>query len=207
MNRKRVQRVYRDAGLSVRRRPRKRVAVERVPRSMPVGVNIRWSMDFVSDAMADGRKFRAFSVVDDFSRECPVIAVDRSLPGARVVRELDQVAQVRGYPDVIVCDNGPEFRGEDLDQWAHQHGVTLQFIEPGKPVQNCFIESFNGRLRDECLNESWFVSLADAQRVKRHQELTPWRHQELTPCGDGVVLPSRCLDAVRSPARRFSLSR
>ena len=165
VNRKRVQRVYRDAGLSVRRRPRKRVAVERVPRSVPIGVNIRWSMDFVSDAMADGRKFRAFSLVDDFSRECPVIAVDRSLPGARVVRELDHVAQVRGYPDVIVCDNGPEFRGEDVDQWAHQHGVTLQFIEPGKPVQNCFIESFNGRLRDECLNESWFVSLADAQRT------------------------------------------
>ena len=165
MNRKLVQRVHRDAGLSVRRRPRKRVAVERVPRSMPVGVNIRWSMDFVSDAMADGCKFRAFSVVDDFSRECPVIAVDRSLPGARVVRELDQVARVRGDPDVIVCDNGPEFRGEDVDQWAHQHGVTLRFIEPGKPVQHCFIESFNGPLRDECLNESWFVSLADAQRT------------------------------------------
>ncbi len=165
MNRKRVQRVYRDAGLSVRRRPRKRVAVERVPRSVPIGVNIRWSMDFVSDAMADGRKFRAFSLVDDFSRECPVIAVDRSLPGARVVRELDQVALVRGYPEVIVCDNGPAFRGEAVDQWAHQHGVTLQCIEPGKPVQNGFIESFNGRLRDECLNESWFVSLADAQRT------------------------------------------
>lgn len=165
VNRKRVQRVYRDAGLSVRRRPRKRVAVERVPRSTPLGVNIRWSMDFVSDALADGRKFRALSVVDDFSRECPVIAVDRSLPGERVVRELDQVALVRGYPDVIVCDNGPEFRGEAVDQWAHQHGVTFQFIAPGKPVQNCFIESFNGRLRDECLNESWFVSLDDAQQT------------------------------------------
>jgi putative transposase len=165
VNRKRVQRVYRDAGLSVRRRPRKRVAVERVPRSVPIAPNIRWSMDFVSDALADGRKFRAFSVVDDFSRECPVIAVDRSLPGERIGRELDQVAQVRGYPEVIVCDNGPEFRSEAMDQWAHQHRVTLQFIEPGKPVQNCFIESFNGRLRDECLNESWFVSLADAQQT------------------------------------------
>ena len=122
-------------------------------------------MDFVSDALADGRKFRAFSVVDDYSRECPAIVVDRSLPGERVVRELDHVARVRGYPDVIVCDNGPEFRGEAVDQWADQHGVTLQFIEPGKPVQNCFIESFNGRLRDECLNESWFVSLNDAQRT------------------------------------------
>ncbi len=165
VNRKRVQRVYREAGLSVRRRARKRVAVERVPRSMPITVNIRWSMDFVSDALADGRKIRALFIVDDFSRDCPVIAVDRSLPGERVVRELEQVARVRGYPEVIVCDNGPEFRGEALARWAHQHGVTLQFIEPGKPVQNCFIESFNGRLRDECLNESWFVSLADAQRT------------------------------------------
>ena len=165
MNRKRVQRVYREAGLSVRRRARKRVAVERVPRSTPLTVNIRWSMDFVSDALADGRKIRALSIVDDFSRECPVIAVDRSLPGERVVRELEQVARGRGYPEVIVCDNGPEFRGEALDRWAHEHGVTLQFIEPGKPVQNCFIESFNGRLLDECLNESWFVSLADAKRT------------------------------------------
>ena len=165
VNRKRVQRVYREAGLSVRRRARKRVAVERVPRSMPITVNIRWSMDFVSDALADGRKIRALSIVDDFSRECPVIAVDRSLPGERVVRELEQVARVRGYPEVIVCDNGPEFRGEALDRWAHAHGVTLQCIEPGKPVQNCCIERFNGRLRDECLNESWFVSLDDAQRT------------------------------------------
>ena len=185
VNRKRVQRVYAEAGLSVRRRPRKRVAVERVPRSMPVTTNIRWSMDFVSDALADGRRFRAFSVVDDFSRECPVIAVDRSLPGERVVRELDQVAQVRGYPERIVCDNGPEFRSEALDQWAHQHGVTLQFIEPGKPVQNCFIESFNGRLRDECLNESWFVGLQDAQRTIEafrldYNDVRP--HSGLTGC-------------------------
>jgi putative transposase len=114
---------------------------------------------------ADGRKFRALSVVDDCSRECPAIAVDRSLPGDRVVRELEQIAQTRGYPDVIVCDNGPELRGTALDQWAYAHAARLQFIEPGKPVRNCFIESLNGRLRDECLNENWFVSLADAQRT------------------------------------------
>lgn len=88
---------------------------------MPVGVNIRWNMDFVSDAMADNRKFRALSIVDDFSRECPVIAFDRSLPGERVVRELEQIARGRGYPAVIVCDNGPEFRGEALNHWAHEH--------------------------------------------------------------------------------------
>ncbi len=165
VNRKRVQRVSREAGLSVRRRPRKRVAVERVPRSTPLHANIRWSMDFVSDALADGRKFRALSVVDDCTRACPVIAVDRSLPGERVVRELEQVARRRGYPEVIVCDNGPEFRGEAVDQRAYQHGVTLQCIEPGKPVQNCCIESFSGRVRDECLNESWFIDLADAQHT------------------------------------------
>ena len=188
VNLKRVQRVYREAGLSVRRRPRKRVAVERVPRStpsMPVAPNIRWSMDFVSDALADGRKFRAFSFVDDFSRECPVIAVDRSLPGERVVRELEQVAQVRGYPQAIVCDNGPEFRSEAMDQWAHQHGVTLQFIEPDKPVPNCFIQSFNGRLRHDCLNESWFVCQQDAQRTIEtfrldYNDVRP--HSSLTGC-------------------------
>ena len=185
VNRKRVQRVYREAGLAVRRRPRKRVAVERVRRSMPIAANIRWSMDFISDALADGRKFRGFSVVDDFSRECLVIAVDRSLPGERIVCELDRAAQLRGYPDVIVCDNGPEFRGEALDRWAHHNGVTLQFIEPGKPVQNCFIESFNGRLRDECLNESWFVSLTDAQRTSEAFRIdynTVRPHSGLTGC-------------------------
>ena len=159
------QRVYREAGVLVRQHARKRVAVERVPRRMPIPVHIRWSMDDVSDALADGRKIRSLSIVDDFRRECPVIAVDGSLPGERVVRELEQVARGRGYPEVIVRDHSPEFRGDALDRWAHEHGVTLPCIEPGKPVQNCFIESFNGRLRDECLNESWFVSLEDAQRT------------------------------------------
>jgi putative transposase len=108
--------------------------------------------------------------VDDFTRESPAIAVDFSLPGERVVRVLDDVAATRGYPTVIVCDNGPEFAGEALDQWAHTRAVALQFIQPGKPIQNAFAESFNGRLRDECLNESWFVSLADAQ-----QTIEAWR--------------------------------
>lgn len=117
----------------------------------------------MSDALGDGRKFRTLTLVDDLTRECPAIEVDFSLPGERVVRVLDRVAAERGYPKVIVCDNGPEFRGETLDQWAHRHGVVLDFIDPGKPIQNAYIESFNGRFRDECLNENWFVSLVDAQ--------------------------------------------
>src|SRR4051812_20782840 len=122
-------------------------------------------MDFVSDALADGRKFRALTIVGDFTREVPAIEVDTSLPGERVVRVLEQLASTRGLPKAIVCDNGPEFGGEALDQWADRRGVVLQSIQPGKPIQNAFAESFNGRLRDECLNESWFVSLADARET------------------------------------------
>lgn len=165
VNRKRVQRVYREAGLQVRQRPRKRVALERVSKPAVTSPNERWSMDFVTDAFADGRCFRNLTVVDDATRECPLIEVARSLPAERVIAALDRVARERGYPRAIVCDNGPEFRSEALDQWADQHGLTLAFIEPGKPVQNAFIESFNGRFRDECLNEHWFLDLADAQHI------------------------------------------
>lgn len=165
VNKKLVQRVYREEGLTVRRRKRKRVAVPRIPVPSPTKPNERWSMDFVSDALGDGRKFRALTIVDDCTRESPAIEVDTSLPSARVVRVLERLAETRGLPKAIVCDNGPEFRGEALDQWADRRGVTLQFIQPGKPVQNAFAESFNGRLRDECLNESWFVSLLDAQHT------------------------------------------
>jgi putative transposase len=123
-------------------------------------------MDFVSDSLADGRKLRVFNVVDDYSREALIMAVDTSIGGQRVARLLDEQAVVRGaYPKSIVCDNGPEFISHALDQWAEEHGVKLEFIQPGKPVQNCFIESFNGRFRDECLNENWFVSLADARSI------------------------------------------
>jgi putative transposase len=170
LNHKLTQRVYREEGLHVRRRKRKRVAVPRTPLAPPARPNERWSMDVVRDALGDGRAFRALTLVDDCTRECPAIEVDFSLPGERVARVLDRVAASRGYPKAIVCDNGPEFRGEALDQWAHQHRVQLAFIEPGKPVQNAYIESFNGKFRDECLNENWFVSLADAQ-----QTIEAWR--------------------------------
>lgn len=163
INHKLTRRLYREEGLAVRRRKRKRVATARVMKPEVSGRNERWSMDFVRDTLGDGRVFRALTVVDDFTRECPVIEVDTSLTGERVARVLDRVALTRGLPECIVCDNGPEFAGQVLDQWAHDRHVLLHFIEPGKPVQNAYAESFNGRLRDECLNESWFTSLADAR--------------------------------------------
>lgn len=165
VNRKRVQRVYRLAGLIVRRRRRKRVSVARVPRPLPNVPNARWSMDFMQDTLGDGRVIRLFTVVDDFTRACVLIAVDFALPALRVTRELDAVAQTVALPEALVCDNGAEFTSQAFDQWAHERGLVLQFIRPGKPVENAYIESFNGRLRDECLNQSWFVNLADARRT------------------------------------------
>lgn len=164
-NHKLIYRLYREAGLSVRRRARKRVAVPRQPLAAPARPNERWSMDFVTDALADGRKFRSLTMVDDFTRECPAIEVDTSLTGPRLTRVLEHLAETRGLPHGIVCDNGPEFAGHALDVWAHHRGLKLLFIAPGKPVHNAYVESFNGRLSDECLNEHWFTSLADARRT------------------------------------------
>ena len=164
-NHKRVERIYREEKLQVRRRRRKRMAAAaRVPLAQPTGPNQLWAMDFVSDALADGRKTRMLVVIDVYSRECLRIEVDTSLPGRRVVRVLDELTATRALPQRIVTDNGPEFAGSALDTWAFGR-VDLHFIEPGKPMQNGYVESFNGKLRDECLNENWFVSLADTRRV------------------------------------------
>ncbi len=137
---------------------------------MPQKINHRWSMDFVADMLAGGRRFRTLNVVDDFSRECLNIEVDTSLGGQRVVRVLERLAQNRKLPEVLVMDNGPEFTGKALDAWAYERGVKLQFIQPGKPVQNAYVESFNGKFRDECLNENWFISLQDAR-----DQIETWR--------------------------------
>ena len=169
-NHKRVHRVYREAGLQVRRRQRKRLTRrERLPLAAATGPRERWSMDFMADTLADGRAFRTLNIVDDFTRECVAIEVDRSLPGARVVRVLERLA-ADGLPKVIVVDNGPEFAGRTLDAWAYAHHLELRFIRPGKPIENAYVESFNGKFRDECLNEHWFVSLADAQAL-----IAAWR--------------------------------
>ncbi len=165
VNHKRVHRLYVEEGLQVRRRRRKRVSRPRRPVTLPSGPNERWSLDFMSDTLASGRRFRCLTLVDDYSRECPAIEVDTSLPGARVVEVLDRLAAIRGLPKTLVCDNGPEFTGQALDAWAYRRGVKIEFIRPGKPVENCYIESFNGSFRDECLNEHWFTSLADARRT------------------------------------------
>ena len=122
-------------------------------------------MDFVSDALADGRSIRCFTLVDDFTRECPALEVAHSLPAWRVIHVLEHVAAERGLPQSIVCDNGPDFTSKAMDRWTYERGVTLQFIRPGKPVENAYCENFNGKLRDECLNANWFTTLADAQRV------------------------------------------
>lgn len=166
VNLKRVLRLYRLAELGLRKQKRKRMPslIRGIP-DLPTRENECWAIDFVSDALAWGRRFRCLTVVDCFTRESPAIEVDTSLPGARVVRVLEQIAVLRGLPQTILMDNGPELTSRVLDQWAYEHGVQLRFIDPGKPVQNAFIESFNGRFRDECLNQHWFVSLAQARRI------------------------------------------
>ena len=166
INRKKTYRIYREAGLTVRRRKRKRIAgVERIPAPLPKAPNVSWSMDFVSDGLADGRRIRCLNIVDDYTRECLAIEVDSSLTGRRVASVMDQLRESRGLPMSITLDNGPEFAGQILDEWAYTNGVKLSFIEPGKPTQNCFVESFNGRFRDECLNEHWFLSMRHAREV------------------------------------------
>ena len=166
VNHKRVHRMYRREGLMVRRRLRKRIAAgKRVPLPLPGRVNERWSLDFMSDQLADGRVFRTLNIVDDFTRECRAIEVDTSLSGHRVARVLDALCRKHGRPQTIVVDNGPERTSKALDAWAYRNQVELRFIQPGKPVQNAYVESFNGRFRDECLNEHWFLTLEEARAV------------------------------------------
>jgi len=170
-NHKRVYRLYREEGLAMRIRQRRGirwsgVAVKPAARQP----NERWSMDFVSDCVSTGKVIRMLTIVDDCTRECPAIEVDTSLGGLRVRRVLDPIASERGLPEAIVVDNGPEFRGRALAAWSEERGVRLEFIQPGKPVQNAYVESFNGRLRDECLNANWFTSLSDARR-----KIETWR--------------------------------
>jgi len=157
-------RMYREEGLMVRKRRRKKLPVpERQRLVRPTQPNEVWSMDFVFDELANGRRVKTLTVVDDCSKEVVQIAVDTSIPALYVARVLDQVAAQRGLPKVIRTDNGPEFAGRTMQAWAARNGVELRFIQPGKPVQNAYIESFNGRLRQECLNATWFMPLDDAR--------------------------------------------
>jgi putative transposase len=171
LNHKKLRRLYAEERLQVRRRGgRKRALGTRAPIALPQGRNQRWSMDFVSDAMTDGRRFRILAIVDDFTRECLCLTADTSLPGGRVVRELDRLIAERGRPRVCLSDNGTELTSMAILRWCQETAIDWHYIAPGKPQQNAFVESFNGRLRDELLNETLFVSLAHARAA-----LAAWR--------------------------------
>ncbi len=173
VNYKRVERLYQEARLQVRRRKRKKVLVgERQPLLRPNQANEVWSMDFVFDRTAEGRVIKCLTIVDDATHESVAIEVERAISGHGVSRVLDRLALGRGQPKVIRTDNGKEFCGKAMVAWAHERGVQLRLIEPGKPNQNAYIESFNGRLRDECLNEHWFPSLLHART-----EIEIWRRE------------------------------
>jgi putative transposase len=166
VNRKRVYRLYREEGLKLRRKRRKQISgLRRMPMTPALAPNERWSIDFVSDALSSGRRFRVLNIVDDYSKLSPAIEVDTSLPGLRVIRTLERAIELRGKPKLIVMDNGPEFTCRALDEWAWSRGIALHWIDPGKPMQNAFVESFNGRFREECLDQHHFVSLDDARAL------------------------------------------
>ena len=188
MNHKRLYRLYREEKLMVRRRGRRKRALgTRTPMLVPRAINQRWSLDFVSDMLSDGRRFRILCVVDDFSRECLATVVDTSLSGLRVVRELERLATERAVPQEVVSDNGTELTSVAVLRWATGR-LAWHYIEPGKPVQNAFVESFNSKLRDECLNEHVFLSLAGARET-----IEAWRHDYnyLRPHGSlGALTPS-----------------
>jgi putative transposase len=166
MNHKKLYRLYREEGLTVRRRRgRKRATGTRAPITLPQGANQRWSLDFVADVLSWGRRFGVLAIVDDFTREALALVVDTSIGGRRLVRELDALIARRGRPAMIVSDNGTELTSLAVLGWTNRIGVAWHYIAPGKPVQNAFVESFNGKFRDECLNEEVFASLAEARAV------------------------------------------
>ena len=173
VNHKRVERIYAEEGLQVplRRKRRRRGIMRQVPLALPSRPGERWSMDLVADSFSDGRRFRSLTVVDDFSRECPAIEIDTSISGARIVRVLERLSECHQLPKIIVTDNGPEFTSRAMLAWAEENNIRLHFITPGKPTQNAFVESFNGKFRDECLNENWFRDLQDAR-----EKIEAWRH-------------------------------
>ena len=201
VNWKRVYRVYRQEHLQVGKRPRKRgVSQQRLPLALPGSPQERWSMDFMMDSLATGRRFRTLNVVDDYRRECLRIEADTSLGGERVARVLEELCRQRGGPQVIVVDHGSEFTSQGLDRWAYGRGVRLHFIAPGKPEQNAYVESFNGKFRDECLNEHWFGDLREAR-----EKIETWRqdyNQRRPHSGLGYQTPEEF--AAQAAARRAS---
>lgn len=170
VNRKRTYRLYTSLGMQVRTKRRKKLIRPRIPLAVPDRPNQRWSMDFIHDQLSDGRRIRILNIVDDYSRVCVAQLVDLSISGARVAQYLERIAETRGLPETLVMDNGPEMTSKAMFFWSQKSGVKLHFIQPGKPTQNAFIESFNGKFRDSCLNLQWFRDLNDAKRI-----ITKWR--------------------------------
>jgi putative transposase len=206
VNAKRIYRLYDEEGLKVRSVERKKIGRrQRIPQSPASGPNQCWSADFVSDKLADGRSFRILTVVDQFTRECVALEADRSLHGTHVAATLTRAIAERGIaPKSITLDNGSEFTGRTLEAWAIQRGVQLCFIRPGRPVENGFIESFNGRLRDECLNVEWFSSLHDAR-----EKLARWRnhYNQLRPHSAlADRTPASFASIYAASAERFALT-
>lgn len=178
INPKRTYRLYREEGLQVRTKRRKKLQRPRVPTLLPTSVNERWSVDFVSDQLANGRRFRVLNIIDDFTRESILQLADFSLTGQRLASELDRLAHTRGLPRKLVCDNGPELTCKAMYFWSQRNHVKIHFIQPGKPTQNAFVESFNGKFREYCLNLNWFASLEDAR-----EKIDVWRthYNEVRP--------------------------
>jgi Transposase and inactivated derivatives len=170
VNKKRTYRIYTEEGLQVRTKKRKKLQRPRLPMEVPTAPNQRWSMDFVSDQLSDGRRFRVLNVVDDYSREMVGQLVSVSISGRRVARFLNELAGHRSLPPLITCDNGPEFTSKAMFFWAKERNSKLGFIQPGKPTQNAFVESLNGKFRNECLNQHWFRSMDEAR-----EEIDKWR--------------------------------
>jgi putative transposase len=199
INRKLVLRLVRENGLLVGRRRRKKLAsVPRVQVPQPTRANEAWAMDFVHDGTAGGRSFRTLNVVDRFTRECLAIDVDSSITGTRVVAVLALLVAMNGKPESIRVDNGPEFVSKVLDAWAFEKGIALHFIGPGKPTENGHVESFNGKLRDECLNVNWFIDLADAK-----EKIELWRRDfnEVRPHSSlGYLTPKEYINQLRGVA-------
>ena len=200
VNHKRVYRVYREAGLLIRRRRRKRLQREGLVRPMVMGANQEWALDFVHDVAESGRRFRVLSVIDVYTRECLALEVDTSFASRRVTRELEKIVAGRGAPEAIRCDNGPEFTSRHFLAWCIERKIDLVHIEPGRPVQNAHVESFHGKLRDECLNASWFGNLFEARR-----KITAWKeeyNEERPHSSLGYVPPrefARRIAALRPP--------
>lgn len=166
VNHKKVLRLYREEGLMLKRKKgRKRAIRVRLPLAQAAAVNHIWSLDFMHDQLANGRRFRVLGIMDQWSRECLTLVADKSMTGLRLVRELDQLIEERGVPQVIVSDNGPELTSRAVIMWAVAHKIEWHYIKPGKPSENGFTESLNGKIRDECLNEHWFFSLDEARQV------------------------------------------